>query len=76
MLFMNSEVMMKVELDLKKIKEFDAAYVPFFHIPAILRYLVRTLLIKHRTGRGTSIKSIMTQAILFGSNPKVRFPIM
>ncbi|KAH8116942.1 Non-repetitive/WGA-negative nucleoporin C-terminal-domain-containing protein [Phellopilus nigrolimitatus] len=47
MLFMNSDVLMKVAVDVEKINSFDSS-----------------------TGRGTSIKSIMTQAILFGSNPK------
>ncbi|THH12017.1 hypothetical protein EW145_g257 [Phellinidium pouzarii] len=47
MLFMNSDVLMKVVVDVEKINSFDSS-----------------------TGRGTSIKSIMTQAILFGSNPK------
>ncbi|KAI5123360.1 hypothetical protein M0805_001781 [Coniferiporia weirii] len=47
MLFMNSDVLMKVIVDVEKVNSFDSS-----------------------TGRGSSIKSIMTQAILFGSNPK------
>ncbi|EJD02313.1 uncharacterized protein FOMMEDRAFT_124682 [Fomitiporia mediterranea MF3/22] len=47
MLFMNSDVLMRVSTDIEKINSYNV-----------------------NTWKGTSIKSIMTQAILFGSNPK------
>ncbi|KAL5532748.1 hypothetical protein ACEPAF_4522 [Sanghuangporus sanghuang] len=47
LLFMNSEVLMRVEMDIQKINSYSV-----------------------NAWRGTSVKSIMTQAILFGSNPK------
>ena len=67
MYLMNSRILMKMEIDGEKISSFDTKCA----CSNLKYWLQLKSFMIYRLGGGKLIKSLMTQAILYGSNPEV-----